>query len=85
MYPKNNFELRPPRGVEREEKNRIRRNKCFFDISSSNDFAFFREKAKSLNDEMSKKTFVFVEFDFFFAFNTPWGSQFKIFLQIELF
>ena len=58
VYLKENFELRPPRGVKRKEKIEFDEKTCFFDISSFNDFAFSRKKAKSLNDEMSKKHFV---------------------------
>ena len=54
---KQNFKLRPLKGVKRKEKIEFDQKKCVFDILSSNNFVFCLEKTKLLNDKIAKTHF----------------------------
>ena len=64
---KQNFELRPLKGVKRKEKIEFDQKKSVFDILSFNDFVFFANSRKRQNVENAS---FLIEFDFFLAFDT---------------
>ena len=85
---KENFELRPLKGVKRKENFEFDENKCVFEMLSFNDFALFANSCAPRSRLSFKKKTIFHIFSFFLtrpSFFLKKKRQKKFFLFFQFF